>query len=73
MAVTIVLALATLGGKTKNRDYPISVAQPKVAEASTILTVACCCCRFDHTNLCQWKDSLMEYETLFSFFEQLLG
>jgi hypothetical protein len=30
VTVTIVLALATLGGKTKNRDDPISVLQPEV-------------------------------------------
>ena len=27
---TLLLALATLGGKTKNRDDPISVLQPEV-------------------------------------------
>ncbi len=35
MTVNTVLALATLDGATKNRDYtdPICVATPKVAEA----------------------------------------
>jgi hypothetical protein len=30
----IVLALATLGGATRNRNNPICVASPKVAKAS---------------------------------------
>ncbi len=28
-----------------NRNDPISVAIPKVAKASTIADIACCCCR----------------------------
>ncbi len=36
---TLVLALGTLFGAIKNRNDPISVAAPKVAEASTIVTV----------------------------------
>ncbi len=38
------LALATLGGVTKNRNNPIYVMPPKVAMASTIVTVICRCC-----------------------------
>jgi hypothetical protein len=37
-----VLALATLGGEIKNRNDPISLAQPKVAKASTIGIVVYC-------------------------------
>jgi len=40
-----VLALGTLFGAIKNRNDPISVAAPWVAEASTIVTVTCHCCR----------------------------
>ncbi len=35
VTVTTVLALATLGGATTNRDDPFSVVLPKVAIAST--------------------------------------
>ncbi len=42
--VTTVLALATLGGATKNRNDPIFVVLTEVAKASTQVTVACCCC-----------------------------
>jgi hypothetical protein len=40
-----VLALGTLFGAIKNRNDPISVAAPWVAEASTIVTVTCHFCR----------------------------
>jgi hypothetical protein len=36
-------ALATLGDATKNRNVPISVMPPKVAKASSHMTVACGC------------------------------
>ncbi len=39
------LALATLGSMTRNRNNPICVASPKVAKASTMVTVACHCHR----------------------------
>jgi len=35
-----VLALATLGSVTRNRDNPICVAPPKVAKARTMVSVA---------------------------------
>jgi hypothetical protein len=35
-----VLALATLGGATRNRNNLICIASPKVAKASTMVTVA---------------------------------
>ncbi len=40
---TLVLALATLGGVTKNRNNPMCAASSKVAKASNVVTVACCC------------------------------
>jgi hypothetical protein len=36
-----VLALATLGSMTRNRNNPICVAPPKVAKARTMVSVAC--------------------------------
>jgi hypothetical protein len=36
---TLVLALATLGGMTTNRKDPISVVPPKVARASTSMSL----------------------------------
>jgi hypothetical protein len=39
-----VLTLATLGGMTKKRNVLICVALPKVAKASTIVSVVCRCC-----------------------------
>ncbi len=57
-----VLALATFGYVTRNRNNPICVASLKVAKASTIVTVACCChqCYRGHycSKLRQCKDSL---------------
>ncbi len=47
-----VLALATLGDATKNRNDPISVVLPKMAKASTIM---CRCCKCYRTKLRQWK------------------
>ncbi len=41
---TLIFALAALGGATKNRNNPICVASPKVAKASTAVTIACHCC-----------------------------
>ncbi len=49
VTVTIVLALATLGGVTKNRNDPFRVALLKVAKASTIASVACRCHWHYHT------------------------
>jgi hypothetical protein len=40
---TLVLALTTFGGETKNRNIPICIALPKVAKARTVVTVVCCC------------------------------
>jgi hypothetical protein len=39
MTVTTVLALATLGGMTTNRNDPIFVMPPKVAKASTSVSL----------------------------------
>ncbi len=49
---TLVLALATLDSKTKNRNDPICVALPKVAKASKALAQSHR--RFCH-KLCQCK------------------
>ncbi len=38
-----VLALATLGDATRNRNNPICVTQPKVAKASAMACVTCHC------------------------------
>jgi hypothetical protein len=35
------LALATLGGTTNDRNDPLSVASPEVAKVSTVVTVTC--------------------------------
>ena len=40
VTVTTVLALATLGGGAKNRNDPISVALPKMAKASTSMSLS---------------------------------
>jgi hypothetical protein len=40
-----VLALATLGSATRNRNYPICVILSKVAKARTMVSVACRCHR----------------------------
>ncbi len=39
--VTTVLALATLGGVTTNKNDPTSVTPPKVAKASTRMLLLC--------------------------------
>ncbi len=39
MGGATVLALATLGNALRNRNNPICVASPKVAKASTMVTV----------------------------------
>jgi hypothetical protein len=41
VTVTTVLALATLGGVTTNRNEPISVALPMVSKASTSVSLSC--------------------------------
>jgi hypothetical protein len=60
-----VLALATLGGVTSNRNNPICIASPKVAKASTMVTVACNCHqhyhRHYHSKLCKCKHSFKAY------------
>jgi len=53
-----VLAFATLGDATRNRNNPICVTQPKVAKASTIVSVTCRCRWHYHDKLCQYKHSL---------------
>jgi hypothetical protein len=56
---TLVLALATLCGKTLNRNDPICVAPPKVAKASTIATVTCrCCWRYHLKNIANVNTAL---------------
>jgi hypothetical protein len=40
ITVTTVLALATLCGTTINRNDPISFAEPKVAKASTSMSLS---------------------------------
>jgi hypothetical protein len=50
-----VLALATFGDATSNRNNPICVMQPKVAKASTMVSVACPCCRHYCDKLHQCK------------------
>ncbi len=61
MTVTLggatVLALATLGGVTRNRNNPICVVSPKVVKASTMVTVACRCLRCYRSKLRQCKHS----------------
>jgi hypothetical protein len=37
-----VLAMATLGSVTRNRNNPICVVPPKVAKARTMVSVTCC-------------------------------
>jgi hypothetical protein len=54
-ATEYVLALATLGDATRNRNNPISVAQPKVAKARTMVSVACGCRQHYHDKLCLCK------------------
>jgi len=59
-ATEFVLALATLGDATRKRNNPISVVQPKVAKARTMVSVACRCCRHyrDKLYLCKYGLSL---------------
>ncbi len=40
-ATESVLALATLGDATRNRNNPICVVQPKVAKVRTMVSVSC--------------------------------
>ncbi len=51
-ATEYVLALATLGDVTRNRNNPLCVVQPKVAKARTMAGVACHCHRHLHDKLC---------------------
>jgi hypothetical protein len=55
VTVVTVLALATLGSTMLYRNYPICVAQPKVAKASTVMYS---CCWHFCAKLRQWKHSL---------------
>jgi hypothetical protein len=41
--VTTVIALATLGGKTQIGSFLFYVVPPKMAKASKVVTVTCCC------------------------------
>ncbi len=58
-ATEYVLALANLGDATRNRNNPICVMQPKVAKASTMVSVACHCHRHYRDKLHQCKHGLM--------------
>ncbi len=55
VTVTTVLAFATLGSAMLYRNYPICVALPEVAKASTVM---CSCCWHFCANLRQWKHCL---------------
>ena len=57
-ATEYVLALATLGNATRNRNNPIYVAQPKVAKARTMVSVTCHCRWYYCDKLHQYKHSL---------------
>jgi hypothetical protein len=68
MMGTTVLALATLGGMTKDRNDPIFVAPPKAAKASIqllwhVTDVGCCRWHY-HSNFCQWKYGLRKAITM---------
>jgi hypothetical protein len=52
-----VLPLATLGNMTRNRNNPVCVVQPKVAKASTMVSIACHCRWHYCDKLCQCKHS----------------
>jgi len=54
-ATEYVLALATLGDTTRNRDNPHCVVQPKVAKARTMVSVTCHCRWHYHNKLSQCK------------------
>jgi len=57
------LALATLGDATQIGLFLFLVASPKVAKASTVMTVACRCCQqFCFTNFANVNDSLDIHE-----------
>ncbi len=58
-ATEYVLALATFGDTTRNRNNPICVLQTKVANASTMVSVACHCRRRYHNKLRQCKQGFM--------------
>jgi hypothetical protein len=53
-----VLALATLGDATRNRNNTIYAMQ---LNASTMVSVACCCRQHYHDKLCQCKYSFKKW------------
>jgi hypothetical protein len=55
-ATKYVLALAALSDAKRNKNNPICVVQPKVAKASTMVSVACHGCQHCHDKLCQCKN-----------------
>ncbi len=57
-ATEYVLALATLGNATRNRNNLICVVLLKVAKARTMVSIGCRCCWHYHDKLCQCKDGL---------------
>jgi len=48
---------AIISGNATDRIITICVASPKVAKASTVVTVMCCFCWRSCAKLCQWKFS----------------
>jgi hypothetical protein len=61
-----VLALATLGGATRNINNPICVALPKVSKARTMVSVACRCHWHYGNKLHQCKHSLKQGKSAYS-------
>jgi hypothetical protein len=53
-----VLALATVGDVTRNRNNPICVTQ---LNASTMVSVTCCCPQRYRDKLCQYKHSFKKW------------
>ncbi len=55
-ATEYVLALATFGGTTRNKNNPICVAPPKMAKARTMVSVTCryCWCYHNKLHLCKY-------------------
>ena len=67
MTVTIVLALATLGGTTEIGSFPFFVTLPKVAEASTIVIVLCHCHQhFRLKIIANVQEPLRDFNNVFS-------
>jgi len=66
-AMRTVLALATFGGATKNINEPIYVVPPKVAKASTVVTVVwllrVAVADSFANKLCQCKWSITNYKS----------